>query len=233
MFLIINKKTLIALLICAIIIVCGTLYFALQTEYTAHVPKTPYTVVVDAGHGGIDGGSVGATTGVKESELNLAYCLNLANQLKAMGINVVLTRTSESGLYAPGSKNFKKSDMQKRQQIINKSNADLVISIHMNSFPLTSSKGAQVFYKKGNAAGQNLADSIQDQFIALLPNARKFTLPGDYYMVNCTALPAVIVECGYLTNPVEEKLLQTKDYQNKVCYAIVCGVLEFLNLSKY
>ena len=228
-FFVIKAKKMLALLV--VLIVFSVMFFAnaYKTEYVSSDSVTKFTVVVDAGHGGVDGGSIGKTTHVKESDLNLQYAKKLKEYLTNAGIKVVMTRTTSDGLYDTGSKNLKKSDMQKRKHIIEKSNPNCVVSIHMNSFRLASSKGAQTFYKKGSVLGKNLADCIQKQFISALPHAKKTTLSGDYFMVNCTDTPSVIVECGFISNPEEEKLLQQENYKNNVCYLIMCGVLEYLN----
>ena len=193
------------------------------------VPNSKYSVVIDAGHGGVDGGSVGATTGVAESKLNLEYAYNLAKQLNKMGITCVLTRTDENGLYDSNAKSLKKSDMLKRKEIIEKANPSLVISLHMDSFALSSTSGSQAYYKKGSESGKVLAQSIQKQLSCNFDNAKKTEKVGDYYIVNCTNLPAVLVECGFLSNQTEEVLLQDKNYQDKICYSIMCGILDFLN----
>lgn len=232
MFLTIKRKTLLISLGCLCIITSFFILVNYKTEYVSGITSpTKYTVVIDAGHGGIDGGSVGKTTGVKESDLNLLYAQKLAKYLKDAGIGVVMTRNDNEGLYDTSKKNLKKSDMEKRKNIIENSNANCVVSIHMNSFKLSSSKGSQTFYQKNNESGKYLADCIQKQFINALPNAKKTTTWGDYFMVNCTSLPSVIVECGFLSNPQEEKLLVSDEYQNKVCYSIMCGILNFLNES--
>lgn len=193
------------------------------------VPNSKYTVVIDAGHGGIDGGSVGAKTGVIESKLNLDFAFNLAHQLNKMGVSCILTRTDENGLYDAGAKSLKKSDMLKRKQIIEKTKPNLVISLHMDSFALSSTSGSQAYYKKGSESGKILAQSIQKQLSCNFENAKKTEKIGDYYIVNCTDLPAVLVECGFLSNYEEELLLQDKNYQDKICYSIMCGILDFLN----
>ncbi|MDR0850705.1 MAG: N-acetylmuramoyl-L-alanine amidase [Christensenellaceae bacterium] len=233
MFLTIKRRHIIIASVCALVFCAAIFAFTFkQTEFVIDMPKDEILVVVDAGHGGIDGGSVGRSTGIKESELTLSYALNLMRQLNALGINVVLTRNSEMGLYNPKASNLKKSDMRKRKQIIEESAPNMVVSIHMNSFALQSSRGAQVFYKNKNECGKQLAEDIQRQFINSLPYARSTAKVGDYFMVNCTDLPAVIVECGFLSNSQEEKLLVSRDYQDKVCYSIVCGILDFLDTGK-
>ena len=187
-----------------------------------------HTVVIDAGHGGIDGGSVGKTTGVIERDLNLEYAKTLSNLLNQFGIGTILTRKDKNGLYDNDATNLKRSDMKKRKEIIDNSNASLVVSIHMNSFPLKNCRGAQTFFNKVNEKGKILADNIQNQFVKDLPFAKDEASVGDYYITNCTNLPAVIVECGFISNPEEEVLLATSKYRNKVCYAILCGIIGFI-----
>ena len=140
-----------------------------------------------------------------------------------------MTRQDLNGLYDITSANKKKSDMEKRKEIILKSKANLVISIHMNSFPIRSSRGAQVFYKKGDVSSKALADSIQEIFVQTLPKARKNSEIGDYYILNCSNIPSVIVECGFLSNADEERLLITEDYKNTVCGSIFVGILNYLS----
>lgn len=202
--------------------------FALPRAMMGSSPNTGISVVIDAGHGGIDGGSVGKTTGVDENNLNLAYAKTLEAILKKYNFGVVMTRTDLGGLYDITSPNKKKSDMKKRKEIILKSKASLVISLHMNSFPRKSSRGAQVFYKKDDVASKTLAESMQEVFIEKLPKAKKAPSTGDYFILNCSSIPSVIVECGFLSNEDEEKLLVTEEYKNAVCDSIFVGILNFL-----
>ncbi len=219
-----HKKTYIVIaLIC--IIVAGAI---LSIPRQASSPQHKYTVVIDAGHGGRDGGSVGTTLGTIESEINLIYARLLKKRLESSDIHVVMTRDNSDGLYSMNATNYKKDDMRKRKNIIEQTNPDLVISIHMNSYPRASSKGAQVFYDKGNASGEYLARCLQSRLIELLPYARPAPTTGDYYILNSTVVPAVIVECGFLSNPQEEKLLNNSDYQELLTRAITYGVIDFL-----
>lgn len=152
------------------------------------------------------------------------------NYFENFNIGVVMTRSTLDGLYSPIAKNKKKSDMQKRKEIIEKSGADLVVSIHMNSFPTKASRGAQVFYDKNNESGKALADCIQKDLFWTLKTQEKLQNMV-IFMVNCTPLPSVIVECGYLSNPNEDRLLSTNAYKEKICYSIFCGVLQFLGVN--
>ena len=210
----------------ALAIVIFLLNVILLPNQVASSPKLSPTIVVDAGHGGMDGGSVGVS-GSTERVLNLEYAKTLKNYLENYGFNVVMTRETLDGLYPMNSENIKKDDMLARKEIIEKSNADIILSIHMNYFPLSSCIGAQVFYNPDSDVSNHLADSIQSVFIQNLENARTNSEVGDYYMLNCTKVPAVIVECGFLSNPEEEALLLTEEYKNKVCYYILCGLLKY------
>ncbi len=220
-----KKKLFILLVILFVLIICLGTYFAVRPAFS---PNPSKVIVIDAGHGGIDGGGVGVATKNDENHLNLEYSQCLKEYCENFGFKVIMTRTTLDGLYDITAKNKKKSDMKKRKEIIDNSNADLVVSLHMNSFPSKSAKGAQVFFNKENASGKVLAQSIQNSFLSTLPNAKKSASSGDYFIVNCTSLPAVIVECGYLSNPEEDLLLSSEEYKRKVCYLIFCGILNFL-----
>ena len=203
---------------------CGCLIC--QTNKTCHavsdtaptdtVPSRNYTVVIDPGHGGIDPGSIGYKTKVKESELNLKLSKMLAEKLEQAGINVVMTREDENALAEGSGKSFKKKDMELRKEIIKKIRPNMVISIHHNSYTKHHLRGAQVFYDKTSDISKEIADCIQSEFLSNLTKSAKFTSPGDYYMLKCTYAPSVIVECGFLSNEEEEKLLLTEDYQEKI-----------------
>jgi len=190
-----------------------------------------YTIVLDAGHGGRDNGCSGRITDVKESDVNLAIVKKLEKQLRAFGFNVVLTRHGKEGLYQENVDNYKRSDMEKRADIILASNADLVVSVHQNSFPSQHQRGAQAFYNTNSLEGEFFAKSIQKQLLKLLPYARKEANFGDYYMLKIVKVPTVIVECGYLTNSEEEQLLQNAIYQDRIAYAILCGIVEYFDIS--
>ncbi len=223
-FIVVQKKAILLFLAFIITLSC----FAFLPSVFAATPNTILTVVVDAGHGGFDGGCEGTLEGSNERELNLKYANTLKKYLENYGIRVIMTRTTTDGLYSAFATNKKKDDMEKRKEIIEKSRADVVISVHMNAYSLISSRGAQVFYNPESEVSKSLAKSIQDSFVSDLPKARKAPDVGDYYMLNCTNVPAVIVECGFLSNPEEEILLFSDEYREKVCYAILCGVIKYL-----
>ena len=214
----------ILLLVCALLI----LVFFPKTNFTTNKSDV-FCIVIDAGHGGIDGGAVGEK-GVSESQLNLDYALELKKLCESVGIKVVLTRCDMNGLYSPLASNKKRSEMEQREKIINSSNADAVVSIHMNSFSLSSSKGAQVFYKEGDDGGKVFAENVQEELVKNIENSRKTALVVDYYVLNCCKMPAILVECGYLSNPEEEQFLCDKSYKEKFCKVLLQGVIKFFNV---
>lgn len=197
--------------------------------HTASCERGGVRVVLDAGHGGIDGGVQGRETKIKESDVNLSIVFYLKEELKSAGIEVTLTRSSEGGLYGTTEKYFKKRDMEKRRQIIERTSPAFVVSVHQNFFADRSKRGANVFYKHGDGNGEFLASSILSEFRGKegTPQTRA-PLLGDYYMLNCTAYPSVIVECAFLSNPDDEALLNTEDYRREVAGRIARGILAFL-----
>ena len=179
---------------------------------------------------GRDGGAIGKNTGVTESELNLMYAKELQSLCEDYGIGVVMTRSDMNGLYDESATNKKKSEMERRKSIINGSGADIMISLHMNAFPLPSSNGAYVFYAKGSEQGLNLAKSVQTSLCQSFDNARQYVSVGDYFVLNYSTMPSVLVECGFLSNPQEEKNLQSKEYCEKFCYSLLAGILAYFEM---
>lgn len=191
------------------------------------VPNTQKVIVIDAGHGGKDGGAVGRQTGISESELNLQYAQALKGVCEQFGYKVVLTRDSMAGLYSPLAQNKKKSEMEKRKSIIEKARPDIVVSVHMNSFPSSEAHGAQVYYAQGSQGGEALADSVSNSLHKNVANAKLTSKVGDFYVLNVSPCPSILVECGFLSNPEEELLLQKEEYRNQFCYHLFCGILQF------
>ena len=222
---IIFKKSYLILIFASIIVLSSIIFIPRMVSSTS--PKPKITIVIDAGHGGRDNGCCGTTTGVTEKEINLAIAKKLEKQLKDFGFNVVLTRTSDDGLYNANATNFKTSDMEKRIEIIEKAKPDFVISIHQNSYPNAHEYGAQAFWQDGDEDSRHLAEAIQSCLVAQIDNARDQANYGDYYILNQSPCSAVIVECGYLTNEAEEMLLQDESYQSNIAYAITCGIIKY------
>lgn len=191
----------------------------------------PMTVVLDAGHGGIDGGVCGKKTKTPESEINLAIVKILKGCFERGGINCVLTRKTNAGLYGIPTKGFKKRDMNKRKEIIESAKPVAMISVHQNFFTGSSSRrGGQVFFRADSANGRDLAECIQRQLNDIDKSVKeRDVLAGDYFMLNCTNYTSVIVECGFLSNPEDERLLLTEEYRTTVAEAIYTGVIAYLS----
>lgn len=225
-----RKKNIIIISVLIITALTFILCFgALTVKPVDDVSVNTIKIVLDAGHGGIDGGVKGVKTGVKESELNLSVVKKLETYLVGAGMKVRLTRNSEAGLYGVATKNLKRKDMEKRRDIINEFEPNLVISIHMNNYSLSSRRGAQVFYKNGDEKGRFLASNIQKNFNEMATASRECSiLSGDYYILNCNQYPSVIAECGFLSNPEDEALLISEEYQNELAYSIFKGIVEYL-----
>lgn len=191
-----------------------------------------HCVVIDAGHGGIDGGSVGYA-GTIEKEINLQYANALKQYLESANIKTVMTRENDDGLYDNSGKSKKLSDMLNREKIINECKPDLVVSIHMNSFSQKSVWGANTFYSKNSEQSKILATYIQtalSKYVTTYVNTPKV---GDYFMLNCTEYTSVLVECGFISNPDEEYRLNTAEHRNLVAYSIYCGILLYLGFFNY
>lgn len=209
---------------------------AVQAEYVWN-KKAMHTfsdekrcVVIDAGHGGNDPGKVGVT-GCYEKDINLKITKKLKTFLEMEGIDVILTRDDDLGLYSETDSSKKSADMRNRVQLIEESNAALAVSVHQNSYSGESIKGAQTFYYTGSTESQELARLIQDRLVYTLDkeNHRKEKTNDSYYLLKNTSCPIVIVECGFLSNNEECRLLETDYYQEKVAWAIYMGIMQYLN----
>lgn len=194
--------------------------------------KQQFTVVLDAGHGGQDGGKV-SVDGYLEKDINLAIVQYLKTYLEAADVRVVLTRTDGNGLYQETDANKKRADMNKRCSIIELADADVVVSIHQNSYPDASVFGPQVFYYADSAEGLSLAQYIQERFDYILgdKNRRSVKPNTEYYLLKNVSVPIVIVECGFLSNPEEAQKLEDEAYQQSVAWTIQMGIMEYLNTS--
>lgn len=190
------------------------------------------TVVIDAGHGGIDGGAV-SVLGDEEKGINLAISLKLRDKLKDRGIAVVMTRETDAGLYGESDRNKKVADMKARCSLINEVNPDLMVSVHQNNYSSEGVKGAQVFYYSHSVEGEKAAVILQNHLREQLDknNERKAKKNDNYYILINVKCPAVIAECGFLSNYSEAQLLKSDDYQEKVAQALCDGICEYLGVE--
>lgn len=187
-------------------------------------------IVLDPGHGGKDPGKVG-TTGCYEKDINLQITEKLKMFLEMEGIWVILTRDGDYGLYSETDSNKKMADMKNRVRLIEENAPDLTVSIHQNSYPEEYVKGAQTFYFSGSGESKKLAGFIQERLVTTLDkeNHRKEKTNDSYYLLKNTPCPTVIVECGFLSNDTECRLLETDYYQEKVAWAVYMGIMRYLN----
>lgn len=213
------------------VIVCGYLMNkgVISVSVPAHKSDGTYKVVIDAGHGGSDPGKVGVNQ-TEEKEINLQIAMQLKELLEQEDIEVVMTREEDGGLYSEKATNKKLEDMRARCKLMEEEDPDLVVSIHQNSYTDSSVRGAQVFYYGQSAEGKKAAECIQNALNERLDKAhsRECKANESYYILKKTVKPAVIVECGFLSNPEEEALLNTPEYQKKIVWAIHFGVMQYL-----
>ena len=188
-------------------------------------------IVIDAGHGGFDPGKVGVN-GQLEKDINLEIAGRLKLFLQAEGIEVVMTRQGENGLYDEDASNKKVQDMKRRLEIIEKADPALVVSIHQNSYHEEYVKGAQVFYYATSTNSRVLAEMLQEQLRRLDPQNKREAKGNDsYFLLKKTAKPIVIVECGFLSNREEAEKLTTSLYQEKLAWNIHMGIMKYLNTA--
>lgn len=219
-FVTIRKRTVVIVLSAVLALV--TVFATAATVIASTRATGNITIVIDAGHGGADGGVTGITTGTKESDINLSIAKYLMKYLQDGGYNVVMTR-SDSAAVCGGIKYNKREDMRVRRDIVKAAKPDLVISVHCNAYPVSSVKGAQAFFA-GNSEGERYALTVQNYFNDVLNDKPRKAAVGDYYILNCSEYPSVLCECGFLSNAKEENLLITASYQEKVAYTIYSAV---------
>lgn len=192
-------------------------------------------IVIDAGHGGEDGGAVGVN-GVLEKDLNLSLARTLADLLRGGGFTVIETRTEDKLLYSESDKNAhrKRGDLVNRQKYMEKYPDSVFISIHMNTYPTKTCKGLQVWYAQNGAESEALAGEIQNRVSALLqPENKRKTKKANstIYLLQHATVPAVLVECGFLSTPEECEKLSDETYRRELALAIFSSVSEFLVLQ--
>jgi len=191
------------------------------------------TIIIDAGHGGTFPGKISAD-GIEEKHINLTIAQKLQGYLAQSGCDIIMTRTTDTHLYTSQATDLsllalQREDLQQRVAISTAANADYFLSIHCNSIPAEQWHGAQVFYRPDDPASKALAEDIQAQLIKILGNTDRKALPRtDTYLFEHLTMPAVIIECGFLSNLEETELLQDDLYQQKIAHAIYLGLSDYL-----
>ncbi len=203
------------------------------TTYNQNAPvDRAHTVIIDAGHGGIDGGAT-SCTGVLESAMNLEIALRLNDLLRFLGHETRMIRTTDTSIYTEGNTIAaqKVSDLKERVRICNETENAILVSIHQNTFSDSRYGGAQVFYA-GTEGSQNLAQMLQSGFSKTLnPGSNRKCKPGKtVYLLENIQCTGVLVECGFLSNPEEEARLRDVAYQQYLCGVIANTLGEYLKI---
>ena len=198
---------------------------------SALADESPRTVVIDAGHGGEDGGATGKF-GTIEKTVNLAVAQDLQSLLSASGFHVVMTRATDTAISddLDTVHSRKASDLHNRLKLIGSQGDCVFVSIHQNQFPQSQYHGTQIFYSKNTDGSKILAESIRTRVTGLLQkdNTRETkAATSSIYLLWNAQVPAVLVECGFLSNPEEEQRLNEAAYQKQMAFAICCGILDY------
>ena len=234
---ILSKKRIINLLtiltVCLTICLVQTTTINEDTVETVSLPVTNKVIVIDAGHGVPDEGAE-SSNGTSEAETNLNIALKLQNLLEQSGATVILTRSDENAIYDIYIKTLKEkkiSDLKNRVKIGNESSADIFVSIHLNKIPQQQYSGWQTFFKSSDENSIKLARSIQNNLNESIQkeNNRVAMKLDTIYIMKNVEIPITVVECGFLSNPEEEKNLLNDTYQNQLAWGIYSGIVDYFN----
>lgn len=227
--------TLCCLGLTAVLLLCAVVASALQAGQGAKAAALQ-TVIVDAGHGGFDGGAVVGE--VVEKNINLAIALYLRDMLKLSGYEVIMTREADcstEGEVTGSIATRKKADMRNRLQLMRQNPQAVFVSIHLNKFESSGVCGAQIFYAKGVPRSMLLAQKIMQQVVAQTqPENKRAIKPNQSstFILQNAPIPAVIAECGFMSNPAELARLQSAEYQKKLAFAVLSGVMAYFAEGK-
>lgn len=234
----IGKKSIIAIITAFLIILSAMLYLTFMANFSAaeasSMPITQKTVIVDAGHGGDDGGAIGID-GTVEKDINLDIALKLEKILKFYGFNVIMTRTQDVMTCDDGLDSLRKrkiSDIHNRFELMRKNPDAIFISVHQNKFEDSSQHGTQVFYSGNDERSKELAEAIQTSVTLNLQrkNDRVVKKSGSgIYLLYHAKIPAVLVECGFISNSDEVKKLKDESHRMKLAILIADGLLKYLS----
>lgn len=228
-----KKRSIIPIIIFAAIGILTGAVIQSDEMISAFSDSKPPVIILDAGHGSPDGGAVGIN-GTVEKDINLAIAQITGEVLEVHGYTVIYTRSDDNGIYSDDAKTIREmkvSDMHRRRDIMEKSDADLFISIHMNSFENSVPNGLHIFYSAQHEEIRPFAEKLQDK-IAFVTGAETHTVKTvsqDLFLMKNPPLPCILAECGFLSNPREEKLLSDSGYQSKIGWAIADSVFEYFN----
>jgi N-acetylmuramoyl-L-alanine amidase len=219
-----------------------SLLFIIQYQFvsndswsTWNLPLSGKIIVVDPGHGGIDGGAV-SKSGILEKDVTLLISEQLRDYLQEAGALVLMTREDDHDLANADTKKVrqrKNEDLRRRAEIVNDSDADMFVSLHLNAIPSPRWSGAQTFYNRAIPENERLAKLVQDEVIRNLENTTRQAKPiHNVYLIKQASIPGVLIEAGFLSNPTEAELLNTEEYQQKVAASIYQGILRYYTDEK-
>ena len=230
-----TKKIIFGIISLVIVIVSVIEVKTASEEVIKIMPITNKTIIVDAGHGGIDPGSMTDDQSVKEKDVNLKITKKVKELLEASGAMVILTRNDDTSLYTEqvGKTIRQKYNeiLKNRKKIIQESSADMFISIHLNKFQESKYYGAQTFYPAGKEDDKQLATYIQGELKRVVDktNNRKIKSTNDIYLIKDNEIPSTLIECGFLSNDKEAKLLNDEEYQDQIAWAIYVGIQKYFS----
>ena len=206
-----------------------------SADVMEYMPVANKTIVLDAGHGGIDPGAMNKDKTILEKDVNLEITKKLRDLLESSGATVIMTRDRDVSLYQEDRNKTTRQkyneNLKNRKKIINETNADIFVSIHLNAFEQSKYYGAQTFYPKGKEDGKELAQFIQDELKRVVDqdNDRKIKPRDDIYLLKNATMPSVLIECGFLSNEKESQLLADSKSQDKIAWAIYVGIQKYLS----
>ncbi len=216
----------------------GSVYTFTQRAVDASLNTAKYkSVIIDAGHGGVDGGT-SADDGTLEKDLNLQIAMKLNEMLKSFGVETILIRDSDISIHDDTAKTIRQkkvSDLKNRLNIINNTDESVFVSIHQNHFGESKYHGTQIFYSKNNPDSQTLADCIRMPVVSYLQpdNTREIKQSGtEIYLLNNAQSPSVMVECGFLSNSDETNRLKDENYQRKLAFIISLGIIDYFSKTE-
>lgn len=203
----------------------------------ADYPKSAPIFIIDAGHGGVDGGT-SASDGTLEKDINLEIAASLNAVMRCMGFETVMVRTQDVSVHDDSAATIRQkkiSDLHNRLNLIETTENAVFLSIHQNYFQDSSVKGTQVFYSKNNPASKIIAECIQSCVAEMLQpgNTRVVKAAGtNIFLLHNTTAPAVMIECGFLSNSEDTQNIKSESYRAELSFSIAYGIIKYLNLTE-
>lgn len=232
-----NNKIIVYIITCFVVIITAFFLFSISNRNcdvisSSIVSQNFESIIVDAGHGGLDGGAV-AADGTQEKFLNLRIAQKLKYILELNGYKVIMTRTNDNSIHDKEAKTIRQqkvSDIRNREKIIESNPNSIFISIHQNKFYDETVYGAQIFYSGNNILSQKLANNINNSVNSYIQkeNHRQIKKSGsEIYLLYNSTIPCVMVECGFLSNSEDLKKIKSNDFQKQLAISIACGVIKY------